>query len=55
VLTASGMLGVFLGMLITLADAAPWLFAGTALTAAIALLRGLYPGIRSLVLELRGL
>lgn len=53
-LTASGMFGVFEAMFVTLADAAPWLFAGTALTVAIALVRGLHTEIRTLVLEFHG-
>lgn len=51
--TASGMLGAFEEMLATLDDAAWWLFAGTALTVAIALVRGLRHEIAALVLELR--
>ncbi|HEX4789263.1 MAG TPA: DUF6542 domain-containing protein [Actinospica sp.] len=39
--------------LTTLADATPWLFAGTALTVAIALLRGLGREVRALVAALR--
>ena len=49
---ASGTLAALEG---TLAEAAPWLFAGTALTVAIALTRGLRREVRALVLELRGL
>lgn len=51
---APGMLAAFSRALVALADAAPWLFAGTALTVVIALLRGLAREIRTLVLELRG-
>jgi hypothetical protein len=54
-LTASGTLDIFEGILVTLADAAWWLFAGTALTVAIALVRGLRREVVSLVLELRRL
>ncbi|MGH3165069.1 MAG: DUF6542 domain-containing protein [Trebonia sp.] len=54
-LTASGTLEAFEGMLLTLADAAWWLFAGTALTVAIALVRGLSREVVSMVLELRRL
>jgi hypothetical protein len=52
---ASGMLAALEGMLVMLAGAAPWLFAGTALTVGIALMRGLRREVRALVLELRGL
>ena len=52
---ASGTLAALEGTLVMLADAAPWLFAGTALTVGIALLRGLRREVRTLVLELRGL
>ncbi|HSZ38885.1 MAG TPA: DUF6542 domain-containing protein [Trebonia sp.] len=54
-LTASGTLDIFEGILVTLAEAAWWLFAGTALTVAIALVRGLRREVVSLVLELRRL
>ena len=54
-LIASGTLAVFSGVVVALAGAAPWLFAGTALTVGIALLRGLPREVRTLVLELRGL
>ena len=54
VVIASGMLAAFEGTVVMLASAAPWLFAGTALTVAIALLRGVRREVRSLVLELRG-
>jgi hypothetical protein len=53
--TASGTLDAFEGMLVTLADAAWWLFAGTALTLVIAVIRGLRREVAILVLELRGL
>lgn len=51
---ASGTLAAAEGTLVMLAGAAPWLFAGTALTVGIALLRGLTHEIRALVLQLRG-
>jgi hypothetical protein len=51
----SGTLAALEGTLVMLANAAPWLFAGTALTVGIALLRGLRREVRTLVLELRGL
>lgn len=51
---ASGILTAVEGTMLMLADAAPWLFAGTALTVGIALLRGLRREVRALVLELRG-
>lgn len=50
---APGTLAAFEGTLVMLASATTWLFTGTALTLAIALLRGLSREIRSLVLELR--
>lgn len=52
---ASGMLAAFSSVLVALSGAAPWLFAGTALTVGIALLRGLPREVRTLILELRGL
>ncbi|HYZ56206.1 MAG TPA: DUF6542 domain-containing protein, partial [Streptosporangiaceae bacterium] len=42
------------GTLVTLANSAPWLFAGTALTVLIALRRGLLGNIRQLRQGLRG-
>jgi hypothetical protein len=54
-LIASGLLAAFSGVVVALAAAAPWLFAGTALTVGIALIRGLPREVRTLVLELRGL
>ena len=51
---ASGTLAAFEGTLVMLAGAAPWLFAGTALTLAIGFLRGLLREVRTLVGELRG-
>jgi hypothetical protein len=53
VITSSGALTTLEGVLVALADSAPWLFAGTALTVAIALLRGLSGEVHALVLELR--
>lgn len=53
-LVVAGVLAAFEGTLVMLASAATWLFAGTALTLAIAFLRGLPREIRALVLELRG-
>jgi hypothetical protein len=52
-LTASGTPGTLQATLTALADARPWLFAGTALTVAIALVRGLPREVRALVLALR--
>jgi hypothetical protein len=52
-LTASGTIDVFEGILVTLGDAAWWLFAGTALTVLIALIRGLGREITTLVFNLR--
>lgn len=49
---ASGTFAAFEGTLVILASAATWLFAGTALTLAIALLRGLPREIRALVTDL---
>jgi hypothetical protein len=51
---ASGMLAALEGTLVMLADAAPWLFAGTALSVAIALIRGVRREVRVLVIGLRG-
>jgi hypothetical protein len=42
------------GMLVELANSAPWLFAGTALTVGIALYRGLPGNIRELRQDLQG-
>jgi hypothetical protein len=53
VMTSSGVLTALGGVLVALADSAPWLFAGTALTVAIALLRGLSGEVRTLVVDLR--
>jgi hypothetical protein len=52
-LTASGTPGALDATMTALAHATPWLFAGTGLTVAIALLRGLAREIRALVLALR--
>jgi uncharacterized protein DUF6542 len=52
-MTSSGALTTLGGILVALADSAPWLFAGTALTVAIALLRGLSGEVRALVVDLR--
>lgn len=54
VLTAPGKLPAFEGIFITLGDAVWWLFAGTALTVAIALVRGLRREIAALILSRRG-
>jgi hypothetical protein len=53
VLTSSGLLTAFSGTVVALANSAGWLFAGTALTIVIALLRGLRSEVRVLVLALR--
>jgi hypothetical protein len=52
-MTSLGTLTALEGILVALADSAPWLFAGTALTVAIALLRGLSAEVRALVVDLR--
>jgi hypothetical protein len=49
VLTAPDTFSALTGMLVTLGDSAPWLFLGTALTAAIALGRGWRPRIGVLI------
>jgi len=54
-LISAGLLSAFSGTVVTLADSAGWLFAGTALTILIALLRGLRSEVRALVLALRAL
>ena len=51
--TAPGLVAALQGTLVALAGCAPWLFAGTALTVAIAVLRGLRGQVRALVLALR--
>jgi hypothetical protein len=59
-LTAQGsssrgsVMSVLEGTLLTLADVAPWLFAGTAICAAVAMMRGLPQCIRDLRAGLRG-
>jgi hypothetical protein len=53
VMTSSGVLAALGGVLVALADSAPWLFAGTALTVAIALWRGLGGEVRALAVDLR--
>jgi hypothetical protein len=50
---ASGPLPAFEGTVVSLADAAPWLLAGTALTLVIALCRGVVREIRTVVVETR--
>jgi hypothetical protein len=52
-MTSSDVLTALGGVLVALADSAPWLFAGTALTVAIAMLRGLSGEVRALVVDLR--
>jgi hypothetical protein len=54
IVTSAGVPAAFGATLTALAAAVPWLFAGTALTVAIALLRGLRGELRALVLALRG-
>jgi hypothetical protein len=49
VLTAADGFSAVEGILVTLGDSAPWLFLGTALTAAIALCRGWRPQIGVLI------
>jgi hypothetical protein len=49
VMTAPGAASTLEGTLVALADSAPWLFAGTALTLAIGLLRGLRGEVRALI------
>lgn len=53
-LTASGMFATATGIFVTLGDAAPWLFIGTALTLGVALSRGLSGEIAGLIADLRG-
>ena len=55
VLTSAGLLTAFSGTVVALAGSAGWLFAGTALTILIALLRGLRWVVRDLVVALRSL
>jgi hypothetical protein len=52
--TSSGATSAAEGILLGLADTAPWLFGGTALTLVIALRRGLLADIRELRADLRG-
>jgi hypothetical protein len=53
-ISSSGGTSAAEGILVTLATSAPWLFAGTALTIAIALRRGLLGNLRELRQGLRG-
>jgi hypothetical protein len=53
-ITSSGGTSAAEGTLVTLATSAPWLFAGTALTIAIALRRGLLDNLRDLRAGLQG-
>lgn len=53
-ISSSGGTSAAEGILVTLATSAPWLFAGTALTIAIALRRGLLANLRELRQGLRG-
>ena len=53
--TSAGLFPAFAGTMVTLADSAGWLFAGTGLTIVIAVLRGLPSEVRALVLALRSL
>lgn len=53
-ITSSGTTSALTGTVVTLANSAPWLFAGTALTLAIAVGRGLRGEIAALRAELRG-
>jgi len=52
-LASAGLVTAFSGIMVTLADSAGWLIAGTGLTILIALLRGLRSEVRALVLALR--
>lgn len=52
-ITGTGAASALDGTVTALADSASWLFAGTALTLAIAIGRGLVPQIRRLVTHLR--
>jgi hypothetical protein len=52
---ASGALPALEGTVVALAEAAPWLLTGTALTLVIALCRGVAREIRTVVAETRGL
>lgn len=53
-MTSSGTTSALAGTMVTLANSAPWLFAGTALTLAIALGRGLGGELSALRAQLRG-
>jgi hypothetical protein len=53
-LSSGGGMSAAEGVLVTLANSAPWLFAGTALTVAIALPRGLLRDCRALLDGLHG-
>jgi hypothetical protein len=55
VLVSSGLLAAFSGTVVALADSAWWLLAGTGLTIAIALTRGLRSEIRALACAPRSL
>ena len=55
VVVSTGLIAAFSGTLITLAGSAGWLLAGTGLTIAIALARGLRSEIRALVYASRSL
>jgi hypothetical protein len=54
-LTWSGLLATLSGTVVALANSAGWLFAGTGLTIAIGLLRGLSSEVRELIVALRSL
>lgn len=54
-LTSSGLVAAFEATVAALAGSTGWLFAGTGLTVAIALLRGLPSEVRALILSLRSL
>jgi hypothetical protein len=53
-LTSAGGMSAIEGVLVTLANSAPWLFSGTALAVVIALPRGLLRDCRALLDGLRG-
>jgi hypothetical protein len=54
-LTTSGFIPLLTGIFVTLGSAAPWLFAGTALTVLIGLCRGLGGEIMDLLIDVRDL
>src|SRR5262249_14187096 len=54
-LTSSGILETLSGTVVALANSAGWLFAGTGLTIAIGLMRGLSSEVRALIVALRSL